>query len=327
MIVTRAPLRISFVGGGSDLPAFYREESGACVSAAIDKYITVAIGRKFDPSIRVCYSQTETVDDVADLQHELVRAALQMLDVRSHIEIHSLADIPSGTGLGSSSTYTVALLHALYAHFGRHAGAGLLARRACEIEIGRCRKPIGRQDQYAAAFGGLRQYTFHPDDSVTVMPILAEPAIIQTFRDRLLLLYTGRTRDATPLLAQQSQAVKSQAGRAATRDMVALAHQFHGALLDSRLGDLGEILHEAWMLKRSLGTGISSDAIDAWYKRARYAGAMGGKVLGAGGGGFLLIYAEPEQHPAIIQALPELRAVSFGFAAHGSAIVYGGDAP
>lgn len=324
MIITRTPLRISFAGGGSDLPAFYTQERGSVVSTAIDKYIYITVNPKFDHKIRASYSITEIVDSVAELRHELIREALYLLGIEQGIEITSISDIPSqGTGLGSSSSYTVGLLNALYAYRGAMAGAERLAHEACYIEIDRCRKPIGKQDQYIAAYGGLQYIRFNPDGSVFVDPIICEPATRQRLQDGLLLLYTGLTRRADDILVRQSRETQSNgAKRASLRRMVGLADQLREALRQNNTGAFGEILHAGWMEKRSLVDSISNGHIDAWYERARAAGAIGGKLLGAGGGGFLLLYAPPERHPDICRALPELRRIPFHFCPQGSKVIY-----
>ncbi|HEY75256.1 MAG TPA: GHMP kinase [Thermoflexia bacterium] len=324
MIISRTPLRISFVGGGSDLPAFYEREPGAVVSTAINKYIYITVNRKFDNKIRASYSRTEIVDSVEELRHELIREALRMTGIDRAIEITSISDIPSrGTGLGSSSTYTVGLLNALYAHRGRMVGAERLAKEACEIEIERCRKPIGKQDQYIAAYGGLKYIRFYPGGEVEVTPILCAPQTRRELQRRLLMLYTGLTRRADDILAEQSRnCVMDETKRNSLRRMVHLAEQMVEALSRNELDGFGEVLHANWLEKQRLASGITNPDIDRWYEAARAHGAIGGKILGAGGGGFLLLYAPPERHEEICRALPELRAIPFRFEPQGSRIIY-----
>jgi D-glycero-alpha-D-manno-heptose-7-phosphate kinase len=324
MIISRTPLRISFAGGGSDLPAFYRQESGAVVSTAIDKYIYVTVNPKFDDKIRASYSRTEITDSVDELQHGLIREALKMVRIEKGIEITSISDIPSqGTGLGSSSTYTVGLLNALYAHRNYFAGAERLAREACVIEIERCSKPIGKQDQYIAAYGGLQFIRFNPDESVFVDPVLCVPETKQRLQDGLLMLYTGLVRSAAGILDEQSRNTQSDEDkRTSLRRMVCLCEQMREALLRNDLGGFGEVMHAGWMEKRRLASGITNPQIDEWYDRARAHGAIGGKILGAGGGGFLLLYAAPERHPEICEALPELRPIDVRFSPQGSKLIY-----
>ncbi len=324
MIITRTPLRISFAGGGSDLPAFYEQEQGAVISTAIDKYIYITVNPKFDHKIRASYSITEIVDSLDELQHELIREALDLLDLKQGLEITSISDIPSqGTGLGSSSSYTVGLLNALYAYKGHMAGAERLAREACIIEIDRCRKPIGKQDQYIAAYGSLQHIRFNPDGTVFTDPVIFSPATRQRLQNGLLLLYTGLTRRADDILKEQSSKTQSdETKRTSLRLMVGLAGQLGEALSRDDLNGFGEILHAGWQEKRRLVDSISNSQIDAWYKRARVAGAIGGKLLGAGGGGFLLVYADPKRHADICCALPELRPIPFHFCPQGSKVIY-----
>lgn len=324
MIISRTPLRISFAGGGSDLPAFYSNETGAVLSTSIDKYIYITVNKKFDRKIRASYSITEIVDKVEELRHELIRESLKLVNPPNGIEITSISDIPSqGTGLGSSSTYTVGLLNALYAYIGQHAGAEHLAQEACFIEIERCGKPIGKQDQYIAAYGGLQFIQFNSDESVFVDPVVCRLETKIEVQRRLLLLYTGLTRSANGILEEQSKNTKSdEQKRSSLRRMTNLAHELRQALQMNDLDGFGEVLHQGWIEKKKLAAGISNSKIDRWYDTARQHGAIGGKVLGAGGGGFLLLYAPPECHGDIIRALPELRSVNFNFEPQGSKIIY-----
>lgn len=323
MIISRTPLRVSLVGGGSDLAAFYSEEPGAVVTTAIRKYIYITVNRKFDSSIRASYSVTEMVDSVSEVRHELIRESLRKLQLEGGIEITSISDIPSqGTGLGSSSSYTVGLLKALYAHTNKYVGAERLAREACQIEIDSLKKPIGKQDQYIAAYGGLRYMRFNPDGSVFVDPLVCTAATRQSLESQLLLFYTGITRSANPILAEQSHNVTNGGRRRALRRLVQLADELRRALAGNDLEAFGEILHESWVVKKAMANGVSSGQIDDWYERARANGATGGKITGAGGGGFLLLYAPADRHEAIVNALPELRRVSFGFEPHGTTIIY-----
>ncbi|RME97543.1 MAG: GHMP kinase [Chloroflexi bacterium] len=324
MIITRTPLRLSFVGGGSDLPAFYEKEQGAVISTAIDKYIYLTVNPKFDHKIRASYSVTEIVDSVAEVQHELIRESLKLIGIEQGIEITSISDIPSqGTGLGSSGSYTVGLLNALYAYQGHLAGAERLAHEACHIEIERCGRSSGKQDQYIAAYGGLEYIRFNPDGTVFVDPVICSPQTKRELQQNMLLFYTGLTRKANNILQVQSRETRNDAAKQATlKEMVGLAHQLYQALSENKADAFGEILHAGWTLKRRLVNGISNDKIDTWYARARAAGAIGGKLSGAGGGGFLLFYAKPEHHAAIKQALSDLRFVPFNFCPQGSKVIY-----
>lgn len=320
MIITRTPYRISFVGGGSDLPAFYHDEPGRVVSATIDKYITIAVNRKYDGDVRVSYSRTENVDSAREVEHPLVRACLQLANVQKGIEVVSIGDIPSGSGLGSSSAFTVGLLHALYSFSGVFTTTDFLANGACHVEIEMAHSPIGKQDQYAAAFGGLRCYTFYPDGRVVPAVLPVNTAELDPY---LLLFDTGVRRSANPILAQQQDAMRDSRKRADVRAMANLAHAFRDALLAGKLEECGAILDAAWRHKRSLGA--SGDAIDTWYSQARTAGAWGGKLCGAGGGGFLLFMAPPDRH-ADIRAALGLRRVPIRLTAHGSQVMYAGEA-
>jgi D-glycero-alpha-D-manno-heptose-7-phosphate kinase len=324
MIISRTPLRMSFVGGGSDLPSFYREHGGAVVSTAIDKYIYVTVNRKFDHGIRVSYSVTEEVERVDDIRHDLVRESLKYLELNGGVEITTIADIPSrGTGLGSSSSFTVGLLNALNAFKHRYVSSDRLGQDSCRIEIEICGEPIGKQDQYAAAFGGLNLIEFKPDDSVLVTPVICRPETQHAVQQGIMVFYTGIQRSASSLLKQQSSDMASSLDkRRAMQRMVALAYLLCDELQNNNVTAFGEILHENWELKKSMTAGVSNGDIDEWYATARAAGALGGKLLGAGAGGFLMFYAPPERHEAIRSALGGLREVPMGFEPLGSRIIF-----
>ena len=294
------------------------------VSTAINKYIYITVNKKFDDKIRASYSITEIVDEVDELKHELIRECLKLLDIDGGIEITSIADIPSqGTGLGSSSSYTVGLLNALYAYKGMHVGAERLAKEACEIEIERCSKPMGKQDQYIAAYGGLQYIRFNPDETVFVDPIVHSRDMRIELQKRLLLFYTGLTRSSNGILSEQTENTEQQEEkREILRKMVGLAAELSDAFNRNELESFGEILHVGWLEKQKLARNISTPIINDWYEKAREHGAIGGKILGAGGGGFLLLYASPEKHKDIIRALPELRRFPFRFDPQGSKIIY-----
>ena len=324
MIISKTPLRMSFVGGGSDLPSFYREFGGAVLSTAIDKYIYITVNKRFDDSYRISYSRTEEVPTIDEVQHPLARECLRLTGCSDGIEVTSIADIPArGTGLGSSSSFVVGLLHALHAYAGRYVSAGRLAEEACQIEIERCGEPIGKQDQYAAAFGGLNVIRFHPDDRVDVEPVVCHPEVLLRLQEQFLTFYTGATRSASALLAKQAQDVASdRAKQRCLRRMVALVDEARRALQGGELEEFGMLLDENWRLKVSLTAGISNEHVDRWYRLAREAGAWGGKLLGAGEGGFLLIHAPVESHEAIRRALGELREVPLGCERNGSQIIF-----
>jgi D-glycero-alpha-D-manno-heptose-7-phosphate kinase len=323
MIISQTPLRMSFAGGGSDLPAFYRQFGGAVVSTAIDKYVYVTVNRKFDHWIRVSYSKTEEVEEVPQIEHKLVRESLRKLGIPGGVEITSVADIPSrGTGLGSSSSFTVGLLHALHAHLQRYVSAEQLAAESCTVEIDICGERIGKQDQYAAAYGGLNFIRFNRDDSVTIEPIICGRETVQQIERSLIAFYTGQTRSASSILDQQSEGMQSDPDKQrAMLRMVELAYALRDHLQANDLQAFGEILHENWQLKKQMNAEISSSIIDDWYDAARRAGAIGGKMLGAGAGGFLVFYASPERHDDLRQALSPLREVTFGFEPRGSRII------
>jgi len=324
VIISRTPFRISFVGGGSDLASYYRRHGGAVLSTAIKRFVYITVNEKFDNRIRLSYSKTEEVDKFTEIEHPIVRNVLEMEPVDRGIEITSVADIPSrGTGLGSSSSYAVGLLNVIHAFNGRYVGKEILAEQACEIEIERLQEPIGKQDQYAAAFGGFNFIRFNPDDSVDVEPLTHHWSTIEKIESSLLAFYTGITRPAATILAEQKSNVE---GRKAARDilgqMVRLAETLRNDIVAGNVSNFGGILHESWMLKRELATGVSSNFIDDLYDRGRAAGAVGGKILGAGRGGFLLFAAPPERHAAIMAALPGLRRVQMWFERLGSVIVF-----
>ena len=323
MIVSKTPLRMSFVGGGSDLPAFYREEVGAVLSTSIDKYMYICVNKKFDGRIRINYTRTEDVEKRQEVEHPLVREALDLVGINGGIEIASMADIPSkGSGLGSSSTYTVGLLNALYAYLNQFASKEKLASQACEIEIDRCGEPIGKQDQYAAAYGGLNLIRFHPDDSVSVDPVICKPSLLQEMEESTLVFFTGRTRSASAVLANQSVDMRTVDRRVLMRRMVQLAFEMKEQLESGTLENFGDLLDENWRLKSQLTSGITDPQIDAWYDCGMAHGALGGKLLGAGNGGFMMFYAPKERHPHITAALSQLEPVKFRFDRAGAQIVF-----
>ncbi len=324
MIITRTPLRISFAGGGTDLPSFYRTYGGGAVTnAAIDRYIHVLVNKKFDSSIRVAYSRTENVDHIEELHNELVREALRSAGVHDSIEIHTIADIPGeGTGIGSSSTVTVGLLNALAAYRGQLKDPAELAEEACRIEIDRLKGTLGKQDQYIAAFGGVQYFEFRPDDTVRVAPIPLSTADREALSDHLSLFYTGVTRRAEGILKQQS--ARTEVNRESLTRMRELASVARDAIASRSWERLGGVLDEGWRLKRGLSNGISNDTIDQQYAAARAAGAWGGKITGAGGGGFLLLLHPPEQSRQIADALSPMRRLSVRITPEGSRILFVG---
>jgi len=323
MIISRTPLRISFVGGGTDLLDFCHEHGGAVVSTTIDKWISVIVARRFEGDIRVSYSQTEIVESASDVKHELVREAMRVTGIPRGVDVMTLADVPArGTGLGSSSAVTVGLLNALYAFQGIYRSPTQLAEEASRIEIETLGKPIGRQDQYAAAVGGMNLIEFTRNGGgVRVSPIVCPRETLSTLHRSLLLFYTGRQRSADSVLQEQASAIRNGGGAVeALKQMRDYAYELRDRLGDSDTDALGELLHRNWELKRSLVDGLSDTQIDNWYEAALAAGASGGKILGAGAGGFLLISAPPDRHEKVRAALRELREVPFRFASRGTQI-------
>jgi D-glycero-alpha-D-manno-heptose-7-phosphate kinase len=326
LIVSRTPLRMSFAGGGSDLSAYYERYGGAVLSASIDKYVYVTLNKKFDKGVRLSYSVTELSDNWFDIKHPIVRASVAHTGVSDAIEITTIADIPSaGTGLGSSSSFTVGLLNALYAARGDNKSRHELAREACEIEIDKCGETIGKQDQFAAAYGGINFIQFEKAGGVQVEKLSISDATIQGLKNHLLVFYTGITRKASGVLAQQVVNIVSDKEKTnALHVMVDYAHELRRELLQGNIDSLGSILHQGWLLKKSLQSDVSSKIIDSWYDRAIEAGAIGGKILGAGGGGFFLFYANKKRRLEIIEAmaLEGLRHIPIDFDTIGTAIVY-----
>jgi D-glycero-alpha-D-manno-heptose-7-phosphate kinase len=324
MFISRTPFRVSFVGGGTDLPCFYTREPGAVISMTVNKYVFIAVNQRFDDTLRISYSRTEIVDAVDQVCHPLFRESLRHAGLVSGVEVTSIADIPSGTGLGSSSSFTVGLLHALNAFQGHYKAACELAQEACHLEIEVLGQPIGKQDQYAAAFGGLRKYQFNPDGSVFVNPVICCSETKRVLLEHLMFFYVGGCRDARQVLQQQSH----NAGQTLPflRKMRSLVEDFWAILVRGNgLGELGEVLHEGWLCKRQLSNNVSNARIDEIYERARAAGASGGKLLGAGMGGFLLLFCNPCKQNAVRERLHNLREVTFGFEPEGSKIIYVGN--
>ncbi len=326
MMMSRTPFRISFAGGGSDLEAFYSQEPGMVLSTAINKYVYLGVKDHFGLNYRISYSKTEFADSIDQIQHRLVRECLKSFGMNRGLEIVSMADLPAQTGLGSSSSFAVGLLHALYAVEGRVVSPERLAREACEIEIQRLGEPIGKQDQYVAAYGGLQFIQFHPDGAVSVDPVLCTPDTRRELNRRLLMFYTGITRDAREVLTRQRENTDSR--RPALRKMCGLAKDMREILTSGRdLNAFGRLLDEAWVAKKAVEQSISNSVLDEYYQRGISAGALGGKLLGAGGGGFLLFFCEPHLQPNLRNALSDLREVPFAFDHQGSKIVYmSGDA-
>lgn len=322
MIVTQTPLRIGLVGGGTDLPSYYREHGGRVLNAAIDKYVYVIVKQRFDDDIYINYSKKEIVSRVEDLQHELVREAMHMTGVRGGVEITTLADIPSagGSGLGSSSSVTVGLLHALFAYQGKQVSAEELAERACTIEIDRCHKPIGKQDQYAAAFGGICDLHFGPGDQVRVDEVRLPPPLRRRLQDELLLFFTGVTRSADTILGEQTANVGDRIPQ--LNQLRDLAGEAVGGLRSGDPDAVGTALCKSWQAKRTLASGVSNQQIDDAIETALTAGASGAKVTGAGGGGFLLIACPIEHQRALRDRLAHLKELPIKLESFGSRVIF-----
>lgn len=311
MIISQTPYRVSFAGGGTDLPAFYRHEYGAVLSVGISRHMYVTVSPRFDETTRVAYTRTEIAETIDDIDHDIAREALRLTSLGRHLEITTIGDVPAGTGMGSSSSLTVGLLLALYGYRGDIISHKQLAEESCQIEIDILKKPIGRQDQYAAAYGGINYIRFNPDDSVDVEPVPCSADTVDTLEKHILLMYTAQQRNADDILERQSSGTKDRFP--ILREMRDLADEMRHTLTGKvDFNEFANLLHTGWELKRSLGFGISMKMVDDWYQAARQAGASGGKLLGAGGGGFLMLFAPPERHEAIREALGRPRELRFG---------------
>jgi D-glycero-alpha-D-manno-heptose-7-phosphate kinase len=323
MVLTRSPLRISLGGGGTDLPSYYKEHGGFLISAAIDKYVFVSVTRPFTPGIYLKYSRLEHVQTIAEVQHPIIRACLTLMKCEPQIEITTLADIPAGTGLGSSGSFTTALLKALYAYQRLFLHPDELARLACHVEIDLLKEPIGKQDQYIAAFGGLTCFTFSADESVEAVPLKLSAETVHDLEDNLLLFFTGQHRSASAILKDQDVRTKdSDSGMIGNLHVIKeLASRSRKALEEGKCAVLGELMHEHWVSKKKRSDGITNAAIDEWYELGRKNGAVGGKVVGAGGGGFLLFYADDRARLRRAMAAAGLDEVRFRFDFEGTKVL------
>jgi D-glycero-alpha-D-manno-heptose-7-phosphate kinase len=324
VIVSRAPFRFSLGGGGTDLPAYYEQFGGFVVSAAIDSYIYVTANKRFYPSIRLAYSETEIVDDVAQIRHPIFREALAMTGITSGIELTSVADLPSNSGLGSSSSFTVALLNALYCYKREFVSSERLAREACELEMVRLGEPVGKQDQYIAAFGNITALTIDKDGSVRVEPVPVRDEVMDELQNNLLIMYSGVERPAKVVLTEQGERVRS--AEAATisgmHRIKAIGREVYDLLVRGDVDSYGELLHEHWQEKRALASKMTDDVLDRHYAAARAAGAIGGKLIGAGGGGFFMLYVRPQERRRVWETLAArgLRPLRFRFDLDGARI-------
>lgn len=324
MIITKTPFRISFAGGGSDMADFYREHGGCVLSTSINRYMYISLHPYFDNrKTALKYSKTEIVNDLNDIEHSIFRCVLLDKNIEG-VEICSTADVPSGTGLGSSSSFTVGLLHTLYCYKGKYVSKEKLAREACDVEIKKLGNPIGKQDQYAAACGGINFISFHQDDTVSVEPLITRGDVLQQLQDNLMMFYTGITHDANVILAEQKKNISSADKTKNLIQMCQLARDMKHSLENNELSNFGEILNEGWIRKRELAGGISNPRIDELYEIAMKNGATGGKLLGAGGGGFLLFYCPKERQEQLKNQL-RLKPFDFRFERDGSSVVHIGD--
>lgn len=325
MIISRTPFRISFAGGGSDLPSFYRRTDGAVLSTSINKYMYIAIHPFFEPNhIQLKYSRTECVDSISKIEHPIFKEALNMYNLTG-VDLNSIADIPSGTGLGSSSSFTVGLINAIRAYIGKASSAEKLAQLACDIEINKVGSPIGKQDQYAAAYGGLNFITFYGDETVNVEKIIMNQDKRQELDDNLIMVYVGGEHSANKILQGQQQGYSEQKKYETQKRMVQLAYDLRNSLENNNIDDFGHILHQGWLMKRSLMSGISNNYIDEIYTKGIKSGAIGGKLLGAGGAGFILFYCPKEKQYDFRNKMKDFSEMNFHFDYFGSKIIYVGD--
>jgi D-glycero-alpha-D-manno-heptose-7-phosphate kinase len=322
MIITRTPLRITLAGGGTDLPSYYEQHGGYVVSAAISKYVYIAINRTFTDDYFLKYSALERVSRPEEVQHPIVREALAMHPIGPSLEIVSIADIPAGTGLGSSGAFTVGLLRAIYAYKREHVTAGALAEEACSIEIDRLDQPVGKQDQYIAAFGGLTCFDFDRDGTVRVSPLQISNETLHDLEEHLLMFFTGYSRDATSVLEDQQK--RSQAGDEAMlqnlHQVKESGYEITKALERGDTTRFAELMHEHWLAKRGRSIGMSNERINRWYDLGLANGAVGGKLVGAGGGGFLLFYATDQASVRAAMSREGLAEVRFFFDHDGSTV-------
>lgn len=320
MIIVQTPLRISFFGGGTDFPDYFMSEGGCVLSSAINKFIFVTIKERFDDKLRIGYTRTEIVDQVDDVNHELIREALRKTGVSKGVEIITMGDIPAGSGLGSSSTVTVGALHAMHAYQDKLVPKEQLAQEACDIEVNVLNKPIGYQDQYIAAFGGLRFIEFTRNGKVLTEIVNLDPEIQSRLSENILLFFTGVTRKSESILTEQKENISSRLP--VLRKLKEMAHQARESLCTGNIDDIGYLLHESWQLKKQLANGISNNELEDSYQKALNAGAYGGKVTGAGGGGFLMLYCPVEKRDRVRSALSQLRELPFHLERDGSKVIF-----
>lgn len=327
MVISKTPLRASLFGGGTDFKEYWKSSKmgyGTVISAALDMHVYITVNRKFDDMIRVVYSGNELVSSVDEVKHNIIREALKITGITRGIEVIYMADIPlsgAGVGLASSSALAVGVLNALHAYKGEYVTPDILAREACEIEIDRLGQQIGIQDQYAVAYGGLHQYRFYPNEKVSVNPIIACEQTLKKLEDNLLMFYTGQTRDSRKILKEQTDTMVDKT--VMLDELVRITDRIYSeAFREDRLDMIGERLDYTWEIKKKFASGVSNELIDTMYRKAKEAGALGGKVLGAGGGGFLLFYVPRDSQEMVKTALSDFREVDFCIDPQGSNIIF-----
>lgn len=326
MIISRTPFRVSLFGGGTDFPDYYLNSNcgyGVVISTSINMYTYMTINKKFDDMIRVSYSKTEHVDCVDKIEHNLIREAMKIVGINKGVDIVYMADIPldsAGIGLASSSALSVGILNALYAYKGIHVSAEQLAQEACRIEMEVLKAPIGKQDQYAVAYGGLKRYQFNRDNSVFVNPIICKKETIDLLEEQLLFFYTGITRESSTVLTEQKANIPLK--QHALDQLVQIANEAQHALEKNDLSEIGYMLDDAWKIKRKMASNVSNNLIDDMYVSAKNAGALGGKILGAGGGGFLMLYVPVESQKTVRKAMSNYKEIKVKFDPEGSKIIY-----
>jgi len=321
LIIVQTPLRVSFFGGGTDFPSFFMEEGGCVLSSAIDKFIFVTVKERFDKKLRIGYTQTEMVDNVDEIHHDLIRESLRLTGIENGVEVTTMGDIPSeGSGLGSSSTVTVGSLHAMYSYMGEIVSAERLAREACGIEIDTLKKPIGIQDQYIAAYGGLRFFEFKSDGEVKVEKVKISPDSHRMLNDSFLLFFTGVSRRADTILNEQKSNIKDRITE--LREIKQMALQARNDIETGNFDSFGRLMNRSWELKKKLAGSISNGSINDMYETAQRAGAIGGKITGAGGGGFLMLYVPYEKQGAVRTALRGLQELPFRLEADGTKVIF-----
>lgn len=326
MVISKTPLRCSFFGGGTDFHDYYEHSKfgyGSVISTALDMYVYITVNSNFENKIRLCYFGNELVDHVDEVKHNIIREALKLVGIERGVEIYYSADIPlsgAGIGLASSSALAVGVLNALYAYLGKHVTPDFLAKQACTIEIEKIGQQIGIQDQYAVAYGGFNRYRFNQDSSVTVMPIICDLAVKEKLQNNLLLFYTGLTRDSRKIFSEQVKTILDK--KPMLDGLVEAVDRAYDNLAMDKLDLWGKELDSTWKIKKQFAGGVSNPAINEMYDKAIAAGALGGKILGAGGGGFLLLYTPFEKQASVKKALIEYREVPFHFEPQGSRIIF-----